>query len=155
MGNALSKRLLTEKFESPAHEALLNLFVATNHLRDRTELYCREFDLTPPLYNVLRILRGGEPNGYSRGDISRRLIDRAPDVTRLLDRLESRGLVSRVRSEGDRRRSVNRITKKGTDLLDRMYPGIRAIHGSVAERLTEQECIELSRLCEKIYEDEE
>ncbi len=155
MGEALKKRILTVRFESPAHEAVLNLFVVSGMLRDRTETVCREFGLTNPLYNVLRILKGGGTEGYSRGDIARRLLDRAPDVTRILDRLESLGLVTRVRDAGDRRRSVNRITPAGIELLDRIHPGIAAVNDWVAERLSAEECAKLSRLCEEIYRDRE
>lgn len=155
MGDALRKRILTDRFQSPAHEAVLNLFVASGHLRDQTEAVCHKFGLTQPLYNVLRILKGGSEEGYSRGDIARRLLDRAPDVTRLLDRLESKGLVTRKRSQGDRRRSVNRITKAGIDLLEQMYPGINAVSDYAAARLSDEECLLLSKLCEEIYRDQD
>jgi DNA-binding MarR family transcriptional regulator len=78
----------------------------------------RRYRLTPTQYNVLRILRGAEPDGLGRNEVRDRLIFKVPDVTRLLDRLEETGLVVRTRGGGeDRRVVVARITHKGLDLL--------------------------------------
>ena len=78
----------------------------------------RRHDLTPTQYNVLRILRGAEPDGLGRNEVRDRLIFKVSDVTRLLDRLEEMGLVVRTRGGGeDRRVVVARITRKGIDLL--------------------------------------
>lgn len=73
--------------------------------------------LSGPQYNVLRILRGAAPAGLSCGEIGERLITRDPDITRLLDRLEKRGLVARFRESGDRRVVTTRITAAGEELL--------------------------------------
>src|SRR5262245_12251029 len=110
MGDALRRRLRQERFESPAQEALLGLLLSAEHVRDRMDKLCAEWKLTPSQYNVLRILRGS-PAGLPRCEIARRMIDRAPDVTRLVDRLERRGLVERDRSDADRRLSLTRITR--------------------------------------------
>jgi DNA-binding MarR family transcriptional regulator len=78
----------------------------------------RRYGLTPTQYNVLRILRGAEPEGLGRNEVRDRLIFKVSDATRLLDRLEEIGLVVRTRGEGDDRRVVvARITRKGLDLL--------------------------------------
>jgi DNA-binding MarR family transcriptional regulator len=78
-------------------------------------------------YNVLRILRGA-PQGLTCGEIGTRMITRDPDITRLLDRLETRGLVSRCRETPDRRMVVTRIAAAGANLLARMDTPVREAH---------------------------
>ena len=151
MGNALRNRIQQTRFESAAQEALLNLLVAADHLRARTERLCAEFGLSASQYNVLRILRGVHPQGHSRCEIARRMIERAPDVTRLVDRLEKRGWVERDRSERDRRLSISRITAAGLELLQTIDPRLKQEQRDFAERVPEKDCRELSRICEEIY----
>src|SRR5512146_1974796 len=84
--------------------------------------------LSGPQYNVLRILRGGGPDGLACGEIASRLITRDPDITRLLDRLERRGLVGRFRESGDRRIVRTRITPEGERLLEVLDDPIEQVH---------------------------
>jgi DNA-binding MarR family transcriptional regulator len=154
MGDALKKRVQQESFESPMQEALLNLLVTADYLREQMDRACAEVAITPAQYNVLRILRGVHPEGHPRCDIARRMIERAPDVTRLVDRLEKRGLVERDRSAADRRLSLTRITPAGLDLLARLAPRLAALETHLAERLSLRDRRELSRICEGIYGEE-
>lgn len=87
----------------------------------------RAVDLSGPQYNVLRILRGA-PEGLLCGQISERMISRDPDITRLLDRLEGRGLIVRLRQKQDRRRILVRIAPEGLELLARIDAPICQIH---------------------------
>src|SRR5579864_8809591 len=135
MGDALRHRIQQVHFESAVQEAVLSLLVAADHLRAQTERLCAEFGISASQYNVLRILRGVHPEGHSRCEIARRMIERAPDVTRLVDRLEKRGLVERDRSAADRRLSLTRITPAGIDLLARLAPRLAALESHLAERL--------------------
>lgn len=153
MGIALSRRLQQSRFASPHHEAMLNLMVVVAYLRSRFDYVCEEHGITQGQYNVLRILRGVHPEGYPRREITRRMIERAPDVTRLIDRMERAGLVERGRSGEDRRLSITRITRKGLGLLERMQPEIDAMNEFLATRLSIADARELSRLCERIYAD--
>ena len=84
-------------------------------------------DLSLTQYNVLRILRGA-PQGLGCGDIASRMITRDPDVTRLLDRMEKRGLISRNRETRDRRQVTTRVTPEGLKLVDRMDEPVQKIH---------------------------
>ena len=84
-------------------------------------------DLSATQYNVLRILRGA-PEGLPCGEIANRMITRDPDVTRLLDRLEKRGLISRWRETADRRMVMARITEDGLKLLDRLDEPVQVTH---------------------------
>jgi DNA-binding MarR family transcriptional regulator len=87
----------------------------------------RAVELSGPQYNVLRILRGA-PEGLLCGMITERMITRDPDITRLLNRLEKRGLVARFRQDKDRRRILVRIAPKGLALLARLDEPIGQVH---------------------------
>lgn len=151
MGNALGRRLVQSRFDSPVQEAALNLLVAASYLQEQNEKLLAEHDLSAAQYNVLRILRGVHPDGHPRCEIGRRMIERAPDLTRMIDRLERRGLVERARSDQDRRHSITRITRRGLELIEHTRPATAALHRVLSRRLTPAELAELSRLCEKLY----
>src|ERR1700736_1567714 len=89
MNEALSRRLSQTQFADPMQEALLSLLVAANTLNDLMDELCESHRITRPQYNVMRILRGVHPQGHARCEIARRMIDRSPDVTRLVDRLQA------------------------------------------------------------------
>jgi DNA-binding MarR family transcriptional regulator len=98
-------------------EVFLNLQRTAQALTWATGELFKSFDLTPVQYNVLRILRGSLETGLLCGEISERLVTKDSDITRLLDRLENRGLVARERHPKDRRAVVTRITEKGLKIL--------------------------------------
>lgn len=151
MGEILKKRLVMSRFQGPHHEATLNLLLAGAHLRSAMERTFEEAGLTPGQYNVLRILNGAHPQGYARCEIARRMIERAPDLTRMIDRLIARSLVERRKCAEDARRSMAHITAKGRHLLARLAPIVEAEAQTMRDTLNASEARELSRLCEKIY----
>src|SRR5277367_1900398 len=120
MGETLKKRISQERFESPQVEAILNLLVASDYLRGKLDDVFAQFGISSGQYNVLRILKGAHPDGHSRCEVVRRMLEKAPDVTRLVDRLESQGLAERDRSDTDRRLSITRITEKGLELIRKL-----------------------------------
>jgi DNA-binding MarR family transcriptional regulator len=105
----------------------------------------KEHDLSPNQYNVLRILRGA-PEGLLCGAIAERMISRDPDITRLLDRLEERGLIGRCRDNPDRRRVHVRATDKGLALLGRLDAAVCRTHRQQLGHLTRRQLGELNRL---------
>jgi DNA-binding MarR family transcriptional regulator len=112
----------------PAHEAFLAVQrLAGDLLQGVTELL-KGSGLSGAQYNVLRILRGAGDSGLSCGQIAERLITRDPDITRLLDRLEKRGLVARVRDTADRRVVTTRITEEGLEVLAALDEPVAALH---------------------------
>ncbi len=147
MGEILKRRLKMNR-----EEALLNIHVASTFVRSSGEKVFSKHGITDSQYNVLRILKGVYPNGHPRCEIIVRMIDRAPDITRLIDRLEKTGLVLRERDGSDRRLSVTRITKKGLKLLDELQPEILESIRTLDINLTDSEWKKLSSLAEKIYE---
>jgi DNA-binding MarR family transcriptional regulator len=109
-------------------EAYLNVQRTANVLlQDLAELL-KTHNLTPTQYNVLRILRGAGEQGLSAGDVGDRMITRDPDVTRLLDRLEKRGLAERWRCTDDRRVVWTRITAAGADAIAPLDAEVHDIH---------------------------
>lgn len=154
MGKALEKRVKQAKFASSAQEALINLLIAASHIRERLDAACEQFGITHGQYNVLRILRGARPAGFARNEIGERMIEKAPDVTRLIDRLEKQGLVERGRSEDDRRQSIARITPEGLALLELVDSEIKRVHDDFGRQVNAENCLRLSQLCESIYGEE-
>ena len=126
--------------------------VGANFVRAESERVVRAHGITLPQYNVLRILRGVHPDGHPRYEIAARMLDRAPDVTRIIDRLAEKNLVERVRGETDRRHSITRITRDGLKLLETIDPEMRRAFEPMEARLNHRDARELSRLCELIYE---
>ena len=151
MGDILKKRLRQQKFTGVEQEAILNLFIASNYIHSKLDALCYSFDITLAQFNVLRILKGTHPNGYPRGEITKRMVEPAPDVTRLIDRLVSDGLVERFISEEDRRLSMSRITKKGINLLIKINPEVDKFLSDYSSALNKKEKETLSLICEKLY----
>ena len=113
--------------DCPEEAAFLELVRTTDLLSRGLVRIFKAEDLSPTQYNVLRILRGA-PEGLACGEISNRMITRDPDVTRLLDRLEKRELISRCRETKDRRTVMARITPQGLKLLGRLDEPVQAAH---------------------------
>jgi DNA-binding MarR family transcriptional regulator len=133
-------------FGSSEQTALLALLVSAGHVRDQVEAVCADHGLTMSQYNILRILAGGPEEGYSRGDLTCRMVDRAPDVTRLTERLSGRGLLTRCRSPHDRRVCLHAVTEKGRALLGRMRAPIEAVTSQFGTRFAPEELDQLGRL---------
>ncbi len=111
----------------PEEAAFLDLLRTTDILSRAPSQVLKTEDLSATQYNVLRILRGA-PEGLACGEIARRMITRDPDITRLLDRLEKRGLISRCRETKDRRTVLARITPDALKLLARLDEPVQAAH---------------------------
>jgi DNA-binding MarR family transcriptional regulator len=123
MPSTLREELKQSKpFNSLEQEALLSIVRTSADLMDRFELFLRPYNITSTQYNVLRILRGSEPEGLCRNELRDRMLTRMPDVTRLLDRMEEAGLVERTRDTEDRRMVTSRITKKALQILATLDP---------------------------------
>ena len=112
---------------SPEEAAFLDLVRTTDLLSRGAVEVLKAEDLSPSQYNVLRILRGAT-EGLPCGEIAGRLITRDPDVTRLLDRMEKRGWISRARESRDRRLVLTRLTPAGLKLVDRLDEPVQKMH---------------------------
>lgn len=118
MSSKLAQEIRKERpFDAVEQEAFLNLQKTADALAADMGNVLRPSGLSPAQYNVLRILRGAGPYGLPLGEIARRMITRDPDLTRLVDRLEKRGLVARARCDKDRRRIYGRLSDDGRKVL--------------------------------------
>src|SRR6201992_1744206 len=110
--------------------AFISLQKAADGLAQEVEKLLKANDLTAAQYNTLRILRGAEPEGLPCSSIADRMISRDPDMTRLLDRMEKRSLITRERQKDDRRVVKARITPQGLDLLKSLDAPVHDMHKS-------------------------
>jgi DNA-binding MarR family transcriptional regulator len=147
---AIRERLQQRRFRTLADEAVVSLLVAADHFDRAAAPVWERHGITADQYNVLRILRGVHPGGHPRNEVARRMIHRAPDVTRMLDRLVRQGLVRRRRNPDDRRESIASITDGGLSLLARIDPDVHATQAALTGALTERELRELVRLCDAL-----
>lgn len=107
-------------FVSLEQEVHLSILRTASELSYAVDQFFRPFGITSSQYNVLRILRGAGTDGLCRNEISERMVTATPDMSRLLDRMEKAGWVTRERSEDDRRQMSTHITKTGMELLARL-----------------------------------
>ena len=134
------------RFDSLAQEVYLGLWRTYDRLRAFEDELFGRFELTAQQYNVLRLLRAAKPEAVPTLSLSDRLVSRAPDVTRMIDRLEDRGLVSRERSPGDRRVVRVAITDAGLKLLDDIAGPLADCHQRQLGHLSPADLKKLSEL---------
>ena len=149
-----------EPFDSLELEAMLNVIRTADVLSGEMEAEVfKPHGISPTQYNVLRILRGsgattGSPAGagLACGEIAARMVKRDPDITRLLDRLEKRGLIGRCREEKDRRVVCTRISNAGLKLLAELDPIVSAAHRKQLAHLGSEKLKQLIALLESARE---
>ena len=140
----------TRPFRSAGQEAAVALLRTADVLRTDIERALEPFGVTGQQYNVLRILRGAGPEPLPTLEIAERMIERSPGITRLLDRLEDAGLVTRERCDEDRRRVLCRITKQGLAVLSKADGPLDAIGRARLDRLDAGELAALAAALERI-----
>ena len=107
----------TKPFKNEIQKLVLNISVTSSWLNSIFVEKLKPYDLSPPQYNVLRILKGKYPECYCNQDIAQRMIDKSSNATRIVDKLLDKKLVSRTEDKGDRRLVNIKITDKGIKLL--------------------------------------
>src|SRR5262245_27007712 len=112
-------------------EASLNIVRTADFLMKRLSDLLKPFRLSPTQYNLLRIVRGAGSDGVSCKDVGNRLLSRDPDITRLMDRLEKRGFLTRDRAKEDRRVVVHCLTPEGLALVNRLDDPVERLHGEL------------------------
>lgn len=140
----------TRPFRSVAQEATISLLRTTDMVRRRGAALLEPEGITPQQYNVLRILRGTGHEGLPTLEIATRMIEQAPGITRLLDRLERKKLARRERCPTDRRQVTCRITDPGLALLSRLQVAVDALDEALVQVLSAAERRELVRLLDRI-----
>ncbi len=133
----------------PEHEVYLNLLRTADALLREVELLLKPAGLSHTQYNVLRILRGAGQGGLACCEIGQRMLTRDPDITRLLDRLEVRGLVTRARQRDDRRVVKTRITAQGLRLLKGLDEPVTSLHRRQLRHMNAGRLRSLARLLQQ------
>jgi DNA-binding MarR family transcriptional regulator len=136
-------------FRSAETEAFVNLLRTSSLLIAQLDDELRPADISQPQYNVLRILRGAGEDGLHLGEVGARMVNRDPDVTRLIDRLVARGFVDRERDSTDRRVITARITSDGRAVVDALDDPVRRLHERQLGNLSRAELKAFSALLEK------
>ncbi len=133
-------------FRSREHEAALALLRTADGVRRRIAAAVAPQGLSFEQFNILRILRGVAPQGLPTLEVSARLVEQAPAITRMTEKLESKGLLRRERSQEDRRQVFCFITRKGLDALNENDDAVEEAHRTGFERLSKPQLKELLRL---------
>ena len=136
----------SRRFDSLEQEAFLNLWRTYDRLHAAEEELFERYDLTPQQYNALRLLRGEGGKKMATLALGSRLVSRAPDITRMLDKLEERGLVERERPADNRRLVLIGLTDAGRALLAELDGPVRECHARQLGHLSQDALRELVTL---------
>ena len=134
------------RFDSLEQEVFLNLWRTYDRLRALEDELFGRHDLTPQQYNALRLLRSEHPGKIHTLDLAARLVSRAPDITRLLDKLEQRGFIERERPAHNRRVVRIGITAAGLDLLQELHEPLQDCHARQLGHLSRKQLKDLVAL---------
>ena len=137
------------RFDSLEQEAYLNLWRTYDRLRAEEDALFAEFDLTAQQYNALRLLRGAHPEAMPTLELAGRLVSKSPDITRLVDKLVARGLVSRQRLDENRRVVELSIAEPGLALLKQLDSRVRECHRKQLGHLGREQLETLTRLLQE------
>lgn len=149
----------TVKAAGAAHDleaqAFVSLLRSADLLSRDVEALLKPFALSAAQYNILRILRGAGPAGLACREIGCRLISRDPDITRLLDRMDARGLIVRARETKDRRVVKTRIADEGLRILAELDRPVAEMHRRQFRHFPAKKLRELSRLLDQVRQQAE
>ena len=140
---------IKSKFRSPGQKVAVNVLYTYNWLVGEMQEVFKPFGVTMQQFNILRILRGQFPNPCAITTLKERMIDKKPDVSRLLDRLVSKNLVDRKQCKDDRRKMDVVISEEGLELLSTMDDQMEKLD-RVVSRLSPEEMDTLNRLLDKM-----
>ena len=147
---SIEQDIKQKPFKTSLEKAVVNLLYTYNWLRDNSQDIYKPFGLKMQHYNILRILKGKYPKASSPGEIKEVMLDKSPDLTRLLDKLVEKGLVDRQLCPENRRKMDVTITRQGLDLLEVLTNRQNMLFNDIATRLSENKADELSNLLDKM-----
>lgn len=146
----ISKAIKQSSFNSPQEMAVINIIFTGNWLRDKQKDYFQSFDLKMQHFNVLRILKGKYPEASCPGEIKDVMLDKSPDLTRLIDKMIKMGLVDRNVCQENRRKVDVIITEKGLSIVNDISDRISTMNTLWKDKLSENEAQKLSELLDKV-----
>ena len=143
----IEEEIKQDKFQSVHHKAIINLLYTANWIQSKHQEFLKPFGITAQQFNILRIMRGQFPKSISASEIKSRMLDRNSDVSRLLDRLALKELISKSTCASDKRANDVCITDKGLDLLSRISIDQKIFVSFL--KLSEEEAEKLSDLLDR------
>lgn len=149
MTSKLEKEISQSKFENQYHKLRANILFTSGWLRGEIKEFLDPYDITPQQFNILRILRGAQPEYLSTKEICGRMIDKMSDTSRLVDRLQAKGLVYKKQCDFDGRKIRVFITDNGLDLLNKIDAEKHQLN-KILKNLSEEEAETLNDLLDKL-----
>jgi len=143
----IEEEIKQQKFKSDHQKALINLLYTASWLQGKQQGFFKPYKITAQQFNILRILKGQHPKSISATEIKLRMLDKNSDVSRLLDRLVSKELITKRTCPNDKRATDVNITEAGLELLRSLERRQNEIDGVLS--LNEDEAIQLSQLLDK------
>ena len=150
MPGILENRIGSVRHLDSGEALVIGLGVASGDIGSHVGLVLAQHSMTPRQYHVLRMLRGAGAAGLSHADIGKRLLARAPDVTRMMDQLHRRHWISREPAEDDRRIVIHRITGEGRAMLVTVATPLGALYDDLQAFLGSRASAQLLGLCERV-----
>lgn len=145
----IAEEIYTDNFVDEYHKMTINLLVTSSRLTHELEVRASKQNITLHQFNVLRILRGLYPESSTNAHIKERMLEKMSDVSRIVNRLVSKGLVHRSKSECDGRAVALTITNKGLEVLQNLDEEM-LLADLLQERLSSEECKHLNGLLDKL-----
>jgi len=145
----IEDEIQTKKFRNERQKATINIVFTSNWITDILEKRANQQNITLQQFNVLRILRGQYPKPATNSLVKERMLDKMPDVSRIIDRLVAKGLVSRGKCHTDRRAVDVKITDKGLETLKALDDSMMMMD-ILDKNISEEECRMLNNLLDKI-----
>jgi len=148
---SLKDEIKQDKQISSYEKGVVNILLSYYFVENKLTDFLGRFHITLHQYNILRILRGRHPESYTNNEIKERMLHKEADATRLVNRLARKGLVTRERSETDRRKVKITVVNKGLHLLEKVDQKMNEVE-DILVNLNHNEISELNRLLEKMRE---
>ncbi|HNW00388.1 MAG TPA: MarR family transcriptional regulator [Chitinophagales bacterium] len=145
----IEQAIKQDRFNDEYHKLFLNLLYTAGWLNIRQIQFFKQYDLSPQQFNILRILRGQYPNPASVNLLIERMLDKMSNASRLVDKLDAKGLVERRKCAADKRQVDVAITKKGMKLLEQIDKEIGNLDNMVGS-LSKQEAKTMNELLDKM-----
>jgi DNA-binding MarR family transcriptional regulator len=146
----LEKAIKQSKFDSEHTKMVVNILYTSKWIEYRESRLFKQYGLTLPQYNVMRILRGQYPEACSVNLLIDRMIDKSSNASRIVEKLRKKGLVERKTCRADRRRVDVVINRAGLELLKKADAELDELHAEHMETLTEKEAATLNQLLDKL-----
>ena len=143
----IEEEIKQQKFKSDHQKALINLLYTASWLQSRQQDFFKPYKITAQQFNILRILKGQHPKSISATEIKTRMLDRNSDVSRLLDRLVAKELITKKTCPNDKRATDVNITETGLALLNSLEKNQAEMDGVLC--INEEEAAQLSQLLDK------